>query len=175
MGILDIALAAVVLLSTLAGFARGLVRTLFGLAAWIVGIVVAIRYADGLGAMLPDFGTSPAIMHAIAFALIAIVLLIAISAGGWVFAKMLRAVGLGFVDRLLGGVFGLARGLLFLVAFALVAGLTGMAKRDWWQNSAFAPMLAAIVLEMRPWMPPTWVERLDFGPPAAVKARGAAA
>jgi hypothetical protein len=43
-------------------------------------------------------------------------------------SSVVKAIGLGFVDRLLGAVFGVARGLALVVLFALVAGLTTRAE-----------------------------------------------
>ena len=50
-------------------------------------------------------------------------------------SSAVKAIGLGFVDRLLGAVFGAARGLAVVVLFALVAGVTTLPKQDWWQNA----------------------------------------
>jgi membrane protein required for colicin V production len=73
-------------------------------------------------------------------------------------------VGLGFLDRTLGAIFGLARGLLIAVLFVLFAGLTTLPRTDWWQNSATSPALTAAALTLRPWLPRAWAERLDYGP-----------
>jgi len=64
-------------------------------------------------------------------------------------------------------------GLAFMVAFALVAGVSGFAQRDWWQNAFLAPSLASGALALRPWLPDAWSARLDFSPaaPAPVAPR----
>ena len=87
----------------------------------------------------------------------------------------MRAIGLGFVDRLLGAVFGVARGVLIVVIGVLVAGLTTLPQQEWWQNAMFAPPLVAAALSLRPWLPQAWAEQLDFGKPgAASKPQGRA-
>ena len=60
-----------------------------------------------------------------------------------------------------------------MTAFALVAGVTGIAQRDWWQNAFLAPSLASGALALRPWLPHAWSARLDFSPaaPAPVAPR----
>ena len=71
-------------------------------------------------------------------------------------------VGPGFVDRFLGAMFGVARGVVLVLVFVLVAGLTTLPRQDWWQNAALAPPLAAAALSLAPWLPPAWAERLDY-------------
>jgi membrane protein required for colicin V production len=78
------------------------------------------------------------------------------------FAGVVRAIGLGFVDRMLGAAFGVARGFLVVVAFALIAGVTNLPKHDWWQNSALGQPLAQAALSLKPYLPRAWGDRLDF-------------
>jgi len=54
---------AVVALSTLAAFFRGVVRELIALVAWVLGFVGAIAFTPALGAMLPDLPEYPAIRY----------------------------------------------------------------------------------------------------------------
>jgi len=82
----------------------------------------------------------------------------------WPLRAVVRKAGMGFVDATLGATFGLVRGLAFMVAFALVAGVSGIAQRDWWQNAFLAPSLASGAMALRPWLPHAWAERLDFSP-----------
>jgi membrane protein required for colicin V production len=56
----------------------------------------------------------------------------------------------------------LVRGLLIVLAFVLVAGLTALPRADWWQNSMLAPPLVVMALALKPWLPPHWAERLDY-------------
>jgi membrane protein required for colicin V production len=171
----DVVILAVVFLSTLFAFAAGVIREVISLAAWIVGIVAAVAYSSDVATVFSGFDISPAARHVLAFALILIVVLIA----GGIVSRLLRgavhAVGLGFVDRLLGAAFGLARGLAVVMAFALVAGLTTMPKAEWWQNSLLGAPLGEAALALKPYLPPEWAARLDYSPagttrPAATTA-----
>jgi membrane protein required for colicin V production len=86
-----------------------------------------------------------------------------------------HAIGLGFVDRLLGAVFGVARGALLAVLFALVAGLTALPQRDWWQNSLLGPVLADSALALKPYLPDDWAARLDFSETGRKRSPGTGA
>ena len=61
---------------------------------------------------------------------------------GLLLSKIVKAVGLGGVDRMLGAVFGAARGLLIVLAAALLAGLTSAPRQAFWRDSASGPLLA---------------------------------
>jgi membrane protein required for colicin V production len=82
---------------------------------------------------------------------------------GWALARLVRAIGLGFVDRTLGAVVGIARGVVIVVLGVLLAGLTTLPHELWWQNAVLAPPLVTAALSLRPWLPKPFAEKLDFG------------
>ncbi len=167
----DLAIVAVVLLSALFAFARGIIREVIALAAWVAGFVAAIAYAGSLAGIFSSLDMPPVARQALAFVLILVVVLIAGALLARVLAGLIRAIGLGFMDRLLGLVFGVARGLIVVVAFAVVAGVTTLPKQDWWQNSTLGEPLAQAALSLKPYLPRAWADRLDFSP-AGVSSAG---
>ncbi len=160
----DLMVIGVVGLSTVFAFWRGFVRVAVSLAAWVVAVVAALHYSSAVGAMLPEFGGSAVARSIAAFALILVGVLILGALAGWTLARLIRAIGLGFIDRIFGALLGIARGALIVVIGVLLAGLTALPRQDWWQNSLFAPSLVTLALTLRPWLPQVWSERLDFGP-----------
>jgi membrane protein required for colicin V production len=159
----DFLAIGIVGLSTVFAFWRGFIRVLASLAAWIIGVLAAIRFSPLVGAMLPDFGESPAVRYVVAFAIILVVVLIIGALVGFLVSRLAQAVGLGFLDRFLGAIFGLARGVLIAVLLVLFAGLTTLPRSDWWQNALSSPALVAAALNLRPWLPKAWADRLDYG------------
>ena len=159
--------------STLFAYVRGVVRELFAIASWIVGLVLALRYADPVASLFSTFDIPPAGRHVLAFALILIVVLVVGALFARIARRAVRGVGLGFIDRLLGAVFGVLRGALLALIFALIAGLTTLPRHDWWQNSTVGPVLAESALAMRPYLPPEWAARLDFSATGKTRAPGA--
>mgnify|MGYP000843971028 FL=1 len=166
---LDVCAIAVVAVSILFAYARGIIRSLIGTAAWIVGFVAALAFTPALGARLPQWQDAPFVPYVIAFVAVFVAALVAGALVAWPLRAVVRKAGMGFVDAALGATFGFARGLALMVAFALVAGVTGLAQRDWWQNAFLAPSLASGALALRPWLPPAWSERLDFSPAGAAQ------
>jgi membrane protein required for colicin V production len=168
---LDIAVIGILALSTLLAFARGVVRELIALVTWIVGIGLALRANADVAAVLPEIGGSPAARYVVAFALVFVAVFVAGAAVALAVRAAVRAAGLGFADRFLGAAFGFARGLVVLLVLALVAGMTALPQRDWWQNAAVAPLLAAAVIAAKPWLPPAWAEHLDYAPAGRTPAQ----
>ncbi|HLX29561.1 MAG TPA: CvpA family protein [Casimicrobiaceae bacterium] len=160
----DWVVTGIVALSTLFAFARGVIRELVALVAWVVGIVVALALTPAVGALLPNIVEYPAVRYIVAFALILIAALLLGAVVAWPLSKGVRAAGLGFVDRFLGGIFGLARGIVLMLALVFVAGLTAIPKTSWWQHSALVPPLVAGVYALRPHLPADLAGRLDYSP-----------
>jgi membrane protein required for colicin V production len=97
-----------------------------------------------------------------AFVGIFIVTLIVAKLVGLLLSKAVQAVGLGGLDRTLGGIFGLARGLLIVIAFALVAGLTALPTMPAWKDSFSGRSLAHAALALKSWLPPAFAARLRY-------------
>jgi membrane protein required for colicin V production len=166
---LDIAGVAIVALSLIFAYVRGIVRTLIGLVAWIAGLVLGVGFASPLAAHVPAFGLAPdtavPVSHVVAFALIFVGAMVCGALIAWPLAGVVKAAGLSFLDRFLGGLFGILRAGLLLAALGVVGGVSGLAQRDWWQNSATGPVLAGLAAAIAQWLPPAWAGRLNFSAP----------
>jgi membrane protein required for colicin V production len=174
MNYLDLTVIAVIVLSTIFAFVRGVVRELVAIAAWIVGFVAALRFADPAAALFATFEILPAARYVLAFVLILVAVLVAGALLAMALKRIIHGIGLGGVDRVLGATFGVLRGALLAVIFALIAGLTALPRHDWWQNSMLGPALAESALALRPYLPRDWAARLDFSATGKSRAAGAA-
>jgi membrane protein required for colicin V production len=76
--------------------------------------------------------------------------------------RFIKSVGLKSTDRTLGALFGLARGLVIGLAFALLAGLTRFPAQPAWKDSFFGPPLGRTVEQLKPWLPPALAGRLRY-------------
>ena len=156
---LDWMLLAVLAISMLYGLWHGLVREFFSLAGWIAAFFFAQGLASAVGQWLPMQGSSPLLRTAAGFAVVLVGVLIVSTLLGWIVSKLLAAVGLGPLDRLLGGVFGLLRGVVLLLALTLLVGLTPLRDHPLWQQSVGAQHLRAGLQ----WLTPFWPEGLGKG------------
>jgi membrane protein required for colicin V production len=158
----DLSVVAIIALSlVLAGF-RGFVRSAISLVAWLIALVLALRFGPAVAAALAGLQLPAPAPQVIGFALVFLGIIIVGALAGSALAKLLHAVGLGVVDRVLGGLFGFGRGLLLVLAGVLVAGLTSVPRQDWWQNSILAPRFAEAVLSLGHYLPAGWVDHLDY-------------
>jgi len=171
----DLIVIGIVGLSMVLAFWRGLIRVVISLVALVAAVLAAIQFSPLVADMLPVMSSSPTSRYLAAFALIFIAVVVIGALLGWALSRAIRAIGLGFVDRLLGAIFGVARGVLIVVIVVLLAGLTTLPRQEWWQNALFAPPLVIAALSLRPWLPQSLAQRLDYGPGGAKPVRPARA
>ncbi len=175
MTVFDIVVLAVIALSTTIALVRGFVRSLVSLVAWLIALVLGLQWGPSIAALFPGSAIPPPAAQVLGFALVFLAVVIAGALVGTMLARLLHAVGLGIVDRLLGAVFGLGRGLLLVAIGVLLAGLTTLPRQDWWQNSWLADPLVRIVLSLSADLPAGWAERLDFSAAGKLPVPGTAA
>jgi membrane protein required for colicin V production len=159
---LDYAVIGVFAASLLIGAWRGLVREVLSILGWVIAFLAANLLAGPLGPLMPQAIPSPELRVAAAFVAIFMVSLIVTTLLGLLLSKIVKAVGLGGLDRMLGALFGAARGLLIVLAFALVAGLTSAPRQSFWKDSTSGPLLVQAALMLKPILPQTFSERLRY-------------
>ena len=159
---LDFAVAGVLLFCVLWGLLRGLVREVVAILGWVIAFLAANLFAGPLGQALPAEIPTPELRLAIAFVAIFVASLIVTTLIGLLLSKMVKAVGLEGLDRTLGALFGTAKGVLILVAVALLAGLTSAPRQGYWRESIMGEPLARSALAFKPLLPPTFAERLRY-------------
>ena len=117
--ILDWFIAASLVVSTCAGFIRGLIASLVSLLGLGIGILAATIYTPRIAPLLHGWLGSPLTARLVAFCLILAAVYFLVTAVGRLLRSVCRAVGLGFFDRVAGASFGLVRGALLLLALAV--------------------------------------------------------
>jgi membrane protein required for colicin V production len=159
---LDYAMLIVLSLSTAWGIWRGFAREVISLSGWVIAFLVANLLADPLGEKLPESLGQPELRVLLAFVAVFVLMLALATLIGLLLSKILKAAGLGGLDRTLGGVFGLTRGFLIMVAFALLAGLTAVPRHQGWKEAATRNLLEHSVLILKAWLPPAFAGRLRY-------------
>ncbi|WP_372662441.1 CvpA family protein [Hydrogenophaga sp.] len=149
----DWALLAVLLLSALLGLWRGLVYEVISVAGWVAAFLLAQWYAADVAAWLPMDGASQPLRLAAGFALVFMGTAFAGGMLAWLVKRLVESVGLRPVDRILGGAFGLARGVVILLALTVVVSMTQMQQQAWWQASAAAGVLSSALHQIKPLLP----------------------
>lgn len=122
MNVLDIAILVLLVAFMLKGLLRGLIKELCTLAGLLVGAIIAFRFHNPLAQWLLDAVNLPSQLAVVAaFLALFLVSVIVFAVLGFVLSRFVRLIFLGGFNRVLGGFFGLAQGvvLLALVLFAL--------------------------------------------------------
>lgn len=117
---LDIVLIVIIAWSVLAGLARGLARVVVGIGATILAIILAAWFYGSVGAIFQEYVSSRSVANIIGFLIIFIGVLVIGSLIGVMLAKLFKWVGLGWLDRLLGGAVGLLRGVVVAIVLIMV-------------------------------------------------------
>lgn len=159
---LDYAVVGVFAASLVVGAWRGLVREVLSLLGWLIAFLAANLLAGPLGSVMPQAIPSPELRIAAAYVAVFVGSLMATALVGLLLSKIMKAAGLGGVDRMLGGIFGAARGLLIVLAAALLAGLTSAPQQPYWRDSATGPLLTRAAQAMKPLLPQTFADRLRY-------------
>lgn len=158
---LDYGVIAVLVLSIAWGAWRGLVHEVLSLAGWIMAFVAANLLAAPLSESFPA-NMRPEFRVVGAFAAVFIGTLVLTTLLTALVTKFIRVSVLQSLDRWLGALFGLLRGLALIVGFALIAGLTSLPRTPAWVNSATGYSLAQTAIQLRPWLPPALANRLKY-------------
>lgn len=158
----DYAVLGVLTVSSLLGLWRGVVSEVLALVAWVAAFLAAREWAGWAGGNLAGLVAEPALRYAAGFVAVMAGVLVLFALGRWLLSLLLKAVGLGPLDRLLGAMFGLARGALIVLAVVLVAGMTSLPKLRWWQEARLAPPLETAAIAAKPWLPADIAKRIRY-------------
>jgi membrane protein required for colicin V production len=121
MNYIDVIIIIILVLAMVNGFINGLVKEVATLAALILGIWGAIRFSSFTAAKLYDyFDMTGRYVGIISFLITFAVIAIVIHFFGMLIDKLMKAVALGFINRLLGIAFGLFKAVLILSVIFVV-------------------------------------------------------
>jgi membrane protein required for colicin V production len=158
------AIMATVAISMLVGALRGFISEVFSLLVWAAAFVVAWRFAGDVAVLMEDVVTLPSARTAMGFTGLFVVVLLLGGLLNFLLSKLVQTTGLSGTDRLLGAIFGAARGLAIVVAALLVAGFTPLPADPWWSQSPTIARLMPLVEWSAAFLPESVREHLEFNP-----------
>lgn len=156
----DFIIIGVIALSALIGIARGLIREVVSLAVWIGAVVLAWFFYRDLAFQLEPHISTEAIRLAVAFVIIVLVVLFLGAIVGWLLSLFVEKTGLTGTDRVLGVVFGAARGAVLVAMLVFLGTLTPVAEETWWQDSQLIGHFQALAEWILSLIPPELQEKL---------------
>ena len=161
MATVDWVFLAVSAFSMLLGAWRGLVYEVLSVLGWAVSFYAAQYFAPMVAGWLPFQSSSETVRYAAAFVLVFVAAVFTAGLLAFLLKKMMEAIGLRPVDRTMGAAFGLVRGVILLLAAAVVIDMTAMKNSVWWQESQGAPILSAALKGLKPVLPEQFAKYLN--------------
>jgi membrane protein required for colicin V production len=139
MNVTDYLVIAAVVISAVVGALRGFLREVVAVLAWIIALFFAWHFADliepHLGGLLAGSSVAPWAARVI----IVILILLLGAAVGAILNHFVRLSIFSGMDRFLGLVFGLLRGVVLLGVFVILGQLLRLDGERWWTRSLMIP------------------------------------
>ncbi len=168
MTVFDFAVIAILLVSLVFGLWRGLLYEVLSLLGWPLAFVLSNMYADSFARHLPI----PALGHVeannemlratAAYALVFIAVMVVWGVLVWGLCKLPKAIGLGRLDRMLGGLFGVLRGALVVLAAVWLAGMSDIPERPFWRDARMSKTAEDVALLTKDWLPENIAQRIRY-------------
>lgn len=139
----DYTIIAILALSVLVGLWRGLVAEVLALLIWVAAFWVAWTFGPEVAAYFEGHIEVPSARIILAYALCFVAVLIAGALLKFIIGKLVSGTGLSGSDRMLGMIFGLARGVLLVALVVFLLGFTPFTRDPWWHQSRLLPTFTA--------------------------------
>lgn len=150
----DWIIVGIIAVSAIVSLFRGFVKEIMSLAGFALAIVLAIRFQQDI-APLVTFTESPVSKQVVSFFAVFVATLVCTSLVSSLIIKVIDAVGLSPLDRLLGVVFGALRGgLIVLVALLFLPEIIAIDQEEFWKQSKLVPYF----LDLKEWVYKTFGE-----------------
>ncbi|WP_089725280.1 CvpA family protein [Candidatus Thiosymbion oneisti] len=166
----DYTIIGVIALSALIGFVRGFVREVLSFVIWFVALFVAWTFHKELAGVLARWIasaslqeelteelarwiTSPNFQIIVAFLILVLGVLVLGAILGYLLSVLLKKKGFTGIDRVLGSLFGAARGVILAAMLVFLGSLTSWPEDAWWRQSSLIghfQVLAERILEQIP-------------------------
>lgn len=150
----DYAILGIIGLSAAISLVRGFVREALSLAAWIVALWVAFGFFKNFAEFLAPYISVPSVRLVAAFSILLVLTLLLGALANYLAAQLIQKTGLSGTDRIIGILFGAARGVAIVVLLVLAAGVTPLPKDFWWKQSLLIGHFQEGAMWLRTYLPP---------------------
>jgi len=150
---IDVVIISLVALSAILSLFRGFVKEALALITWLVALWVAMAFYEELATWLSQWIAVPSAQKVTAFGALFICVLLLGAIVNYLAGKLVDKTGLTGTDKMLGVVFGVARGAVIVSILVLLAGLTPVPQDPWWQDSQFLGYFENFAMWMRDFLP----------------------
>jgi membrane protein required for colicin V production len=149
-------------LSAILSLFRGFVKEAVALATWLVALWVAVTFYEDLAQWFAQWISLVSAQKITAFAILFVCVLLLGAVVNYLAGKLVSRTGLTGTDKLLGIVFGVARGGVIVAILVMLAGLTPLPQDPWWQDSQFLGYFEEFALWMRDFLPGEIADNITY-------------
>ena len=161
---MDIVILSIIGISAILSLFRGFVSEVVSFLGWIVSGWVAFKFAGPVGECLAGVVSLPSVRMALAFVALLLGSLLLFGILNLLIGKLIDSTGLSGTDRMLGIVFGVARGVAIVTVLVILAGLTPVPRDPWWRESRFIGHLEQLAKIGIALLPQKFGEHFDYSP-----------
>ncbi len=162
MTIFDYLVLFILIASIVISTMRGLIKEILSLLSWVVAFVVANVYGPVLAPMLPAVVPGEALRLMVGFAALFVGVRLLMALLTLALDALIAASGLNLADRGLGGLFGLARGLVIVLAGVILCGMTAIPQQPFWKNALLSPLAETGARTLKPYLPAAYAQHVQF-------------
>lgn len=153
---------AIIGISIVVSIMRGAIKEMLAIFGWVAAFYVAKSYSPLLAPLLPQDIPTEALKTLAAFLILLIAVLFISSLLSIAISGIVSKIGLGWLNRFLGVLFGFIKGLLIVCVLVFLAGLTSLPKEKMWTDAMFSAPLEVLVKAALPWLPDSVTKHVKF-------------
>ena len=158
--LVDYAIIGIIGVSAIIGLARGLVREVISLAVWGAALAAAWFFYQPVAVRLEPWISTPTVRIGVAVLLLIFGVLIVGAILAYLITLLIDKTGLTGTDRLLGLVFGAARGAVLVALLVFLGSLTPITNEAWWQDASLLAQFKELAQWLLDQVPPEVTERI---------------
>ncbi|MCH9769292.1 MAG: CvpA family protein [Gammaproteobacteria bacterium] len=142
----DFVIIGIALFSIIISFFRGFLREVISLIVWILAFILALKFAPIFSQQLTGLIDGENLRYLLAFGIIFVVVIIVGAVFNLVVKSIVSKVGFGALDKLLGIIFGFARGVFVVAIIIMFIDVSSLSKHSWYTESDLVPQFKPLVV-----------------------------
>ncbi|MBX7146047.1 MAG: CvpA family protein [Alphaproteobacteria bacterium] len=150
----DLIVLAIILISAFMALTNGFIQEILLLAAWVFAILVTIYHGQQIRPLINDYVTNDLAARFTSWGITFFVSLVVAMIIVKLLSRGLRGKGLGFVDHLMGFIFGTIRGVIIVcLLYGLTLWLIPSQDRPWLETARTAPLMKTTLIWIQSLLP----------------------
>lgn len=158
--LVDYAIIGIIAVSAIIGLTRGLVREVVSLAVWGAALAAAWFFYQPLALQLSPWISTPMVRIGVAVLILVFGVLIVGAILAYLITLLIDKTGLSGTDRVLGLVFGAARGAVLVALLVFLGSLTPITNETWWQDASLLTQFKDLAQWLLDQVPPDVTARI---------------